>query len=141
MLFEGQAGDPEDGTVVVVGDIGEAFGADCVLFRTARGLAETKRKRELKKKLAAWPSDAPGEEREALERALRTPESLRDAAMTLRDPQGRFSLYDFYGNPVAAQGGKIIVPLDHRGFFLGGRGQRTTSISRPRSPTVPPRAG
>ena len=42
MIFDGSVNengkaDPEDGTVVIAGDIGEEFGADYVLFRTARG--------------------------------------------------------------------------------------------------------
>jgi len=128
MVFDGRtdaAGrpDPEDGTVVVVGDIGEAFGADHVLFRTARGLAAIARKKELRKKLAALPREADPKEREALEKALQTPEALGDASMTLRDRRGQFALHDFYGNPMPSRRGRIVVPLDHRGFFLRGDGR------------------
>jgi hypothetical protein len=35
----------------------------------------------------------------------------------------RYSLYDFYGNPVAAQDGKIVIPLDTHGYFLRGDGK------------------
>ena len=48
----------EDGTVVVVGDIGEEFGADGLPFRTARGFAEKRHKAELKAQLAALPATA-----------------------------------------------------------------------------------
>ena len=54
---------------ILVGDIGEAFGADHVLFRTARGLAAIAHKKELRQKLAALPRDADPKEREALEKA------------------------------------------------------------------------
>ncbi|MGB2824939.1 MAG: hypothetical protein WBF17_28470, partial [Phycisphaerae bacterium] len=35
-----------------------------------------------------------------------------------------FSLHDFYGNPVPAGSGRIVVPLDHRGFFLRPDGSK-----------------
>ena len=62
MVFDGQVGPDgkaavEDGTVVVVGDLGEEFGPDNVLFRTARGMKEVQRKEELRHKLAALPDD------------------------------------------------------------------------------------
>jgi hypothetical protein len=43
--------------------------------------------------------------------------------MTVSDAGGRVRLYDFYGNPVPAKGGKIAIPLDGRGFFLRGDGR------------------
>jgi len=136
LVFDGRPGadgkpNPEDGTLVVVGDIGEEFGHDALLFRTARGLKEIAHKEELKRKLAALPADAPANQRDALEAAIAKDEVLSGAAMTLADGSGflraaRFSLYDFYGNPVASKGGKITVPLDGRGFFLRGDGKRGT---------------
>jgi len=136
LVFDGLAGqggkpDPEDGTIVVVGDIGEEFGHDALLFRTARGLKEVAHKEELKKKLAALPADAPAKERDALEAAIAKDEVLSGATMTLADGSAflrpaRFSLYDFYGNPVPSKGGRIAVPLDGRGFFLRGDGKRGT---------------
>ena len=47
---------------------------------------------------------------------------LQGATLTLQAAGDRFSLYDFYGNPVPAQAGQIIVPLDGRGFFLRADG-------------------
>ena len=126
MVFDGRSGpdgrpDPEDGTVVVVGDLGEEFGADNLLFRTARGFAEHAHKAEMRKQLATLAADAP--ERGDLEKALRKPETLSGATMTLAAAGGKFGLFDFYGNPVAAEDGKIPVPLDGRGFFLRGDGK------------------
>ena len=128
MVFDGNTGangkvDAEDGTVVVVGDIGEEFGADNVLFRTARGVAEIKHKEELRAKLAALPADAAPEERSKIEKALASPEALSDATLTIPS-SGKYSLYDFYGNPVKSKSGKITIPLDHRGYFLSGNGKR-----------------
>ena len=129
-VFNGRIGadadakaDPEDGTVVVVGDIGDEFGHDWLLFRNARGFAEIQHKQALRQQLAALPADAPATQRATLETAIAKPETLSGATMTLSDPDGKMSLYDFYGNPVPAQQGKIVVPLDHRGFFLRGNGQ------------------
>jgi hypothetical protein len=128
MVFDGPPGregkpQADDGTVVVVGDLGEEFGADNMLFRTARGLAEVAHKADLRKQLAALPADAPVKDREALAAALARYEVLSGATLTLPDGSGllkapRYFLYDFYGNRVAAKGGKITIPLDGRGFFL-----------------------
>ena len=123
---------------MVVGDLGEEFGADHLLFRTARGFAEREHKAELRKQLAALPplpADAAKEavaERAKLEKAAHTPETLSGATMTLADRRrrGDSRLYDFYGNPVPAADGKIVVPLDGRGFFLRGDG-RPGSFARP----------
>jgi hypothetical protein len=122
MVFHGRRNgqgveDPDDGTVVVVGDLGEEFGSDTMLFRTARGLKELAHKEAVRHQLAALRPDAPAREREALETALDTDEVLSGATMTLASRPG-IHLYNFYGNPVPPQNGKIVVPLDGRGFFL-----------------------
>jgi hypothetical protein len=39
-------------------------------------------------------------------------------SLTIPDGGGQFVLYDFYGNPVPSQGGKITVPLNGLGYFL-----------------------
>ena len=118
MLFDGLNGNPDDGTAVVVGDLGEEFGADNLPFRTARGFAERAHKAALRVRLAALPADSPPPGRAALQAQIDAPETLSGATLTLADPAGRFRLYDFYGNVVPARGGKITVPLDGRGFFL-----------------------
>jgi hypothetical protein len=140
MAFNGLNGNVEDGTVVVVGDLGEEFGANNVLFRTARGLAEVEHKEALRKQLAALtvaeanapdPSApkpqghaAPLTRRQALLQEIATPETLSHASMTLSDRAGRVRAYDFSGNPVPSQNGKIVIPLDGRGFFLRGDGRK-----------------
>ena len=122
MLFHGLANNPDDGTAVVVGDLGEEFGADQLPYRTARGFAERRHKAILQKQLAALPATTTPEARAALQKQIDTPETLSGAAMTLAaDPA--FHLYDFYGNAVPAQSGKIVVPLDGRGFFLRADGK------------------
>ena len=130
---DGLSHNEEDGTVVVVGDLGEEFGAANLLYRTARGLAEVAHKEVLRKRLAALPAEganatAQAGARAALLRALDTPETLSGASMTLSDRGGRVRAYDFYGNLVPAKAGSIVIPLDGRGFFLRGDG-RTGSYS------------
>lgn len=127
MVFEGLPDasgkvDPEDGTVVVVGDIGEEFGHDNILFSNARGFKEIENKPVLMAKLAALSKDAPGQERKILKRKIRH-ETLSGASMTLAVSAGEYALYDFYGNPMVSENGKIEVPLDGRGFFLRGDGK------------------
>jgi len=118
MLFDGLNKNPDDGTVVVVGDLGEEFGADKLPFRTARGFAERTHKAALRAQLARMPADTPDANRTKLQTQLDTPETLSGASLTLTDPARRFHLYDFYGNVVPSRNGKITVPLDGRGFFL-----------------------
>ncbi|MCA1596283.1 MAG: hypothetical protein LC772_07645, partial [Chloroflexi bacterium] len=149
MVFDGLRGSREDGTAVVVGDLGEEFGVDNLLFRTARGLAEVAHKEQLRRELANVALDqTPGQAdaldpkaqglrsrgdaapvagraptgRDTLLEALAAPETLSGASMTLSDRGGVVYAYDFYGNRVPARGGRITIPLDGRGFFLRGSG-------------------
>ena len=119
MVFDGLDKKADDGTVVVVGDIGESFGGNQLPYRTARGFAELKHKAALRKQLAALPKNAPEATRTDLLKQIEAPESLTGGTMMLpADPA--YALYDFYGNRVPTVGGKIVVPLDGRGFFLRG---------------------
>lgn len=123
---------PEDGTVVVVGDLGEEFGPDGMALRTAHGIYEVSHQTEKKKlqdQLAALPVKPSSAEeakvnadRSRLEKAISAISVLQGATMTIKS--GPYSLYDFYGNPVKSKGGKIVVPLDGRGFYLRGDGKR-----------------
>ena len=79
---EGGAKNPDDGTIVVVGNIGEAFGKDSTLFRTVKPLAD------------------------------------RQATLSIAADGTTYALHDFYGNPVVPVDGRIVIPLDHRGFYL-----------------------
>lgn len=128
MVFDGIPGpggkpNSEDGTVVVVGDIGEEFGADNVLFRTARGLKERAHEAELTAQLAVLPKDAPAADRKKLRDQIALEDPLSGATLTLKRTSA-YGLYDFYGNPVEAVSGKIVVPLDHRGCYLRGNGKK-----------------
>lgn len=119
MCFDGYQNKPDDGTVVVIGDIGEAFGAENVLFRGVRGTNESAEKEELRKKISQLPSDSP--ERVNLNQKLTEYRGLTGGKMTIKaDPS--FSLYDFYGNQVAAKGNIIEIPLSFQGYFLRTNG-------------------
>ena len=133
MVFNGRPDEtgrprPDDGTVVVVGDLGEEFESDNLWPRTARGLHEKDAKLALFEKLSVLGADAP--ERNGLLERFTTGETLKHATMTLAVPKPAsaqdadcFALYDFYGNPTPSQNGEIVVPLDGRGFFLRANGR------------------
>lgn len=121
MQFDGYDRNPEDGSVVVCGDIGEAFGASNVLFREVRGLTEMKEKEILKAKLAQTAENSP--EYLKLKEQLSENKPLTDGKMTIKaDPS--FHLYDFYGNIVPAVGKTIEIPLSFRGYFLRTDGSK-----------------
>lgn len=120
MVFDGIAS-ADDGTVVVVGDLGEEFGADAMLHRSVRGLAEVNRKEKLEAELERLDPQKDAVKIAELQRQINRPEVLSEASLVLEN-RGRFTLYDFYGNPLPETGGKITLPLDHRGFFLRADG-------------------
>jgi hypothetical protein len=83
MVFDGQV--PDDGTVVIGGDIGDAFGHENVLFRGVK---------------------------------------LQSGARLTIPADPAFRLFDFYGNIVPDTGGRIVVPLTYRGYFLRTDGSK-----------------
>ena len=98
MLFRGSQNNADDGTVVVCGDIGEAFGAASILFRGVRGSNEPMH-------------------------PLSAHKMLTGAKMTIKaDPA--FRLFDFYGNPVPPKSNAIEIPLSFQGTFLRTDGSR-----------------
>ena len=125
LVFDGlpdASGQPnaEDGTVVVIGDFSGAFDRNLTLFRDVYGLKNVDDVISLKKQLAATTDPA---QVKALTQQLTAACILHDASYTLDDNSGKFGLKDFYGNDVAATGGKITVPLNGLGYFLRGNGQ------------------
>ncbi len=77
---------PDDGTVVITGDLSASYDKNRTLFRSV-GLAP-------------------------------------DARLELAAEGGKFILYDFYGNPLPPESGKIVVPLNNLGYFLRTDGSR-----------------
>lgn len=120
MLFDGN-NNPDDGTAMVIGDIGEAFGAADVLFREVRGLEEMKEKEVLRQKISMLP--AASSERQALEHRLKEYQALTGGKMTISADKS-YSLYDFYGNTIPPKNGKIEIPLTFQGYFLRTDGSK-----------------
>lgn len=122
-VFDGLAGNPDDGTVVIVGDLGGVYNRNKLLFRSVLGLKNLALVTEAKQKLAALPADAPKTRRKLLEQ-VKAAQVLDGASLTLLDGKGEFILYDFYGNPVRSRNGKIVVPLNGLGYFLRTNGSK-----------------
>ncbi|MGQ9523330.1 MAG: hypothetical protein ACUVTZ_00680, partial [Armatimonadota bacterium] len=140
-LSKGQNGkpDPDDSTVVVVGDLRGVYQGDRLLFRSVYGLSNLKRIEDVRRRLSALPPNARQEQRESLEAQLRAAEVMTDGQMTIADPNGEFVLYDFYGNPARASGGKFKVPLNSMGYFLrttGAKGSFSRLLKAIRSARV-----
>lgn len=129
-VFDGRYGNPDDGTVVVVGDIGPLFGGGKttgVLFETVRSLDEVKAKAKLKERLAALSDDAT-EARAKVLQQLALPMPMAGASMALDLPSG-CAAYDYYGNAIDAPDAKLALPLDERGIFLRGDPHRPGSFA------------
>jgi hypothetical protein len=128
MVFNGENNNAEDGTVVVAGDLREAFNPNSLMFRKVKGLAELKKTDEraaLQQQIAALPpGPTSNHDRTTLEGKIQGLDVLSGGSMTFPDPAGEFTLYDFYGNAVAPQqGGTISIPLNSHGYYLRSNGK------------------
>jgi hypothetical protein len=110
--------DPDDATLIVVGDIGGNTERDRCRFRAVLGLAQIERVNQLKAQLEALPAETPPAEREKLQRALMAAQYLDGASMTIEDTQGLFRAYDYFANPITGKNGQLTIPLDISGYFL-----------------------
>jgi hypothetical protein len=81
MVFGG-VDDADDGTVVVVGDIGDEFGHDSIPFRTVRSLAELRHEDQLAERMRSLAADA-AEERAELQAAIDAIETRTGGTMTI----------------------------------------------------------
>ncbi len=129
-VFAGSEDHPDDGTVVVVGDIAPLFGgkkSTGVLFQTVRSLDELAAKAKLREELAALPDDAE-EQRAALTEQIESPMPMTGVKMALHLPPA-CTAYDYYGNPIETPDGRLTIPLDERGVFLRGDPQRSGSFA------------
>ena len=130
-VFDGLGGNADDGTVVVLGDIGALFGGKHAnhLFCTVRSLDEVRAKQQLARQLASLPNDA-AEQRAALRQQLGQPMPFTGASMSIGASSGGFSLYDSYGNPLPAKGREIAIPLSDKSFFLRADPDRPGSFEK-----------
>lgn len=92
MLFDGYEGNEDDGTVVITGDLGEAFGAESILFRNVRSQQEIQEKIALREKIKNLPQGSA--ERTKTEDALSGYKAIEGGTLTLK-AQSSFILYDF----------------------------------------------
>jgi len=124
MVFDGLPNakgeaNPDDGTVVVIGDFSSVFDRNMLLFRDVYGLQNVDQVLALKKQLAAATDPAVVKD---LTKQLAAAIILKGGTLTIGDGGGQFGLKDFYGNDVASTNGKIVVPLDGLGYFLRTNG-------------------
>jgi hypothetical protein len=113
---------PDDGTVVVIGDLGASHDRRMLPFRGVLGLEARQRARALQVQLDALPPDS--KDRPGLERKLALAQVLDAATLTFK-PEPAVQALDFYGNPLPRQGDSVVVPLNGTGYFLrtgGGAG-------------------
>lgn len=108
-------GSIEDGTLVIVGDLGGLYQRSKTLYRTVCGLKNRAAADAAAAKLAATSPGAPDYNK--VTAAYGTASALEGASMTIAAQRG-FLLYDFYGNPVPSAHGKFIIPLNDHGYFL-----------------------
>jgi len=121
MLFDGYNQKKEDGTIVIAGDLGEAFGAENMLFRNVRSLSEAKKRIDLHNKLKTLPKSS--NERSSIEKELSTYYPITDGKMIVKaDPS--FLLYDFYGNTISPSNGFYEIPLNYQGYFMRANGTK-----------------
>ncbi|WP_218150493.1 DOMON domain-containing protein [Chitinophaga arvensicola] len=114
MVFDGYHNNKEDGSIVIAGDLGEAFGATHMLFRNVRSLTEAKKKQQLYERLKTTTDHT---ERKKITDELSQFAPITDGKMIVKaDPS--FLLYDFYGNNIAPRNGIFTIPLNYQGYFM-----------------------
>ncbi|MDR3261483.1 MAG: hypothetical protein LBT78_06570 [Tannerella sp.] len=119
--FHGYDHNNDDGTVVIAGDLGEAFGAENVLFRNVRSLTETKKRMALHEQLQSLPADS--REREKIEKELEKYYPVTDGKMTIK-AHPSFLFFDFYGNKISSKNNQYEIPLNYQGYFMRTDGSK-----------------
>ncbi|MEM6315950.1 MAG: hypothetical protein AAF743_17805, partial [Planctomycetota bacterium] len=113
-VFDGLDGNPDDGTVVIVGDIDSIFSKPgarhTTLFSRVRSLDEVAAKAAMRAELAELEPGTP--EAQELRVALAEPMPLTNASFTVDAAGQSFGLYDVYGNVITPNADvTITVPL------------------------------
>ena len=111
-------GGDDDGTLVVVGDLGGVYDRNRVKFRRVTGLKNLAAIAEAREALAGLPPNAPQSRRKELADKIAAAMVVDGATMTLGDLGGKVRMFDFYGNPLPSAAGKVTVPLNGLGYFL-----------------------
>ncbi len=116
-VFDGLK-NPDDGAVVVLGDLGALCERDRMLFRTVLPDGQRAAVETLRAKLDALSAAAPPAERKEFERDIARASTIRTGTMKLANPTDRFHLFDMYGNDVPPQNGVTTIPLNGVGWVL-----------------------
>ena len=121
-VFSGMAEAPDDGCIVIVGDLAPVFGANRVVMRDVRPLKEVEAKRALHARLATL---APGSEEHAkalTEFSAHLPFAGAGAFITL-PADARWGVYDSVGNALKPVNNAYAIPIDDSGWYLRGDGK------------------
>lgn len=121
MVFDGYNNNADDGTVLITGDLGEAFGAENILFRNVRSQHEVQEKIHIRQQINALPENAP--ERARLKKELDSYKAMEIGSLTLKADLS-FVLYDFYGNVVKPVNGLYNIPLNYKGYYMRTNGTK-----------------
>lgn len=128
-VFDGLKDNPDDGTIVVIGDIGAAFTrSEQMLFRNVRSLRDAESRARLQKRIESLPEGA--RERKKLEGQMGRYLPMLGCSMTVAAPDDTFGLFDFYGNRAPTRNGRITIPLNSKGYFLRARPDRKGSFAK-----------
>jgi hypothetical protein len=126
-VFDGLDDRPGDGTVVVLGDLDALFQPGCALWASTADQHEARARLTRLEDLRT--ATDPARQGKLID-GLRTRGPYRDAALVLSAPaDAPYGMFDFTGNPIApTPEGTIVVPLDHRGFYLRAKDGRQESF-------------
>lgn len=121
LVFDGYQTNPDDGTILITGDLGEAFGAENILFRGVSSQKNIKEKINLLEKIKTLSKGS--DECTRAEVELSAYKAMEGGKLTLNaDPS--FVLYDFYGNKLPPKQGKYEIPLNYQGYYMRTNGSK-----------------
>lgn len=112
---------PDDGTVVVIGDLAACHDRRMLKFGTVLGLTARQRAARLETEAAKLVAGTP--ERLALDKQLLTARILDDGRLTL-PVAGGAQLFDCLGNEIKPVRGILTVPLNGTGYVLRTNGRK-----------------
>lgn len=121
MVFDGYDNNPDNGTILITGDLGEAFGPDNILFRNVSGQNVARKRLALVNKLRSKSLNS--NERRNVIKQIQEYEPLKNGKLTLK-AHPSFILYDFYGNRILPNQGKYIIPLTYNGYYMRTDGRK-----------------
>jgi len=121
-VFNGEATAPDDGCIVVVGDLAPVFGAGRVIMRDVRPLKEVEAKRALHARLATLTPGSDEHAKALAEFSARQPFAGAGANLTL-PADARWGVYDSVGNALKPINNAYVVPIDDSGWYLRGDGK------------------